>query len=76
MSTQTGLHLEIFWKQNFVSHLRIKGVVCIGKPCICNAMCYVMGGALLAPKRDDLHQIYSKVAYGDPACIVSLYDAV
>ena len=39
-------------------------------------MCYVMGGALLAPKRDDLHQIYSKVAYGDPACIVSLYDAV
>ena len=39
MSTQNGSYLEISWKRNFDSHLRIKDTApyfCIGKPYVCN----------------------------------------
>jgi hypothetical protein len=37
---------------------------------------YVMGGATRGHKCDDLYQIGSKLAYGEPAYIVRLYSAL
>jgi hypothetical protein len=37
---------------------------------------YVMGGATRAHVRDDLYPICSKMEYGEPVCIVWLYNAL
>ena len=61
-------------------HFEVVPYDCIGKPCICSfppmATCYARGGASCAHKRDDLYQIYSKVAYGEPACSLKCCVAV
>ena len=85
MSMQNGLHLEISWKRNFDSHLRIKVITLCFPICLYREAMhlqrfpptrYVRGGASRTHKRDDLYQICSKVAYGEPAYTVWLYSAV